>query len=89
MKIIMTPVVERQRARFNISKKPNNCETFLYTKSQTLFKKLDNFRYGFIYKKQFTLRCGIFDEIFEIDIYIQKTRHFALRDVFIYKKPDT
>ena len=36
-----------------------------------------------------TLRYVIFHEIFEVDIYIQKKRHFALLDVFIYKKPDT
>ena len=27
--------------------------------------------------------------IFKFDIYIQKAWHFSLRDVFMYKKPDT
>ena len=62
-----------------ICKKQQNCETFLYTKSRTLFKKLDNFHYVFTYKKQDTLRYGIFHENFEVGIYIQKSWHFALR----------
>ena len=62
---------------------------FIYTKNNTLCKKQDNFRYVFTYKKHDTLRYAIFYEIFEVGIYIQKAWHFALRDVFIYKKPDT
>ena len=69
--------------------KQKNRWTFLYTKSLILFKKLDNSRYVFIYKKRYTLRYGVFHEIFEVGIYIQKAWHFALRDVFIYKKLDT
>ena len=46
--------------------------TFLYTKSQTLCKNQDNFRYVCVYKKQDTLRYVIFHEIFEVGIYIQK-----------------
>ena len=37
--------------------------------------------------RQFTLRY--FHEIFKSDIYIQKSLQFTLRDIFIYKKPDT
>ena len=55
----------------------------LYTQNE---KKLRNV---FIYKKPYTLRYGIFHEIFEAGIYLQKAWHFALRDVFIYKKLDT
>ena len=65
------------------------CETFLYTKIQTLFKKQVYFRYVFIYKKQDTLRYTISHEFFEVGITIQKASHFVLRDVFIYKKKDT
>ena len=36
------------------TKSKNNCETFLITKSQTLFKKQDNFRYV-LYRKSKTL----------------------------------
>ena len=49
----------------------------------------DNLRYVCIYKNQDTLRYTVFHEIFEIGIYIQKSWHFGLRDIFIYKKPDT
>ena len=42
-----------------------------------------------MYKKQDILRYVIFHENFEVGIYIQKARHFALRDVLIYKKPGT
>ena len=41
-----------------------------------------------VLKKQHTLRSRIFNEIFEVGIYIQKVWHLALRDVFIYKKLD-
>ena len=78
-----------KRARFYIQKHQKICEIVLYTKSQTLFKKLDNFRYVFIYNKPYTLRYRIFHEIFDVGIYIQKARDFALRDIFIYKKLDT
>ena len=63
--------------------------TFLYTKSLTLHKKQDNIRYIFINKTQGTLRYAIFHENFEFGIFLQEACHFALRDVFIYKKPDT
>ena len=81
MKITMTAIVESQRARYYIQKKQKNCET--------LKKKLDNSRCVFVLKKQYILRYRIFDEIFEVGIYIQKASHFGLRDVFIYKKLDT
>ena len=62
----------KDNAHVYIHKNQNNCETFLYTKSKTIFKKLDNSRYVFIYKKPYTLRYGIFHEIFEVGIKIQK-----------------
>ena len=47
-------------------------------------------RYVFIHKKQDTLRYAIFMKILKLAfIYIQKEGHFALRDVFKNKKPDT
>ena len=52
---------QRKKTRTFIYKKSkNNCQTFLYTKSETLFKKLDNFRYAFISKKLYTWRSVIF-----------------------------
>ena len=44
MKITMTAIIKRQSARL-YTKKAKHCETCLYTKSQTIFKNLDN-RYG-------------------------------------------
>ena len=43
-----------------------NGKTFLYAKSQTLFTKLDNFRYVFIYKNSYTLRYRIFHDFFNL-----------------------
>ena len=40
---------------FLYTQKSKICETFLYTKSQTFFKNLDNFRYVFTYKMPYTL----------------------------------
>ena len=67
------------------SKKMRN--VCIYRKSQTLFKKQDNFRYVFIHKSPDTLRYTIFHEIFEIGIYIyiQKALHFALHGVLTLK----
>ena len=45
MEITITTISERQRARLYIYKKQKNLETFLYTKSQTLCKNQENFRY--------------------------------------------
>ena len=59
MKIRMTTILERQRARFYIyTKSKTKCETFLQTKSQTLCTKQDNFRSVFFIQEatQFTLR---------------------------------
>ena len=53
MKITITSIIKRQRAHL-YTQKAKNCETFLYTKSQTLFKKLDNLRYVLLYKKAYT-----------------------------------
>ena len=75
---------------FIYTKSKKNCQMFLYTKSRTLFKKLDNFRYVFIYKKPYTWRYGIFmkflklaftykkhDTLGYVTFFIQKARHFA------------
>ena len=50
-----------------------------------MYKKLDNFRYVFIYNKGCTLRYGVLHEISEVGIYIKKAWHFVLRDIFIFK----
>ena len=63
----MTPIGERQRARFiyTKSKKIAKC-LYIYTKSQTLCKKQDNLRNFFIYKNPDTLRYPISHENFKI-----------------------
>ena len=76
MKITMTAIIERQRERL-YTQKAKNCEIFLYTKSQTLFKKLDNFRYVFIYKNLDTSQKA---RQFAIRFNIQKSGTFALPD---------
>ena len=70
MKIMMTAIIERQRARL-YTQKAKNCQTFLYiyTKSQTLLKKLDNFRYIFFIQKAIHLTLRDYHEIFEVGIY--------------------
>ena len=73
---------------YSIQKEKQISKRF-YTKSRALFKNHDNFRSIFIYKKQDTLRYTIFHEIFEVGVYTQKAGHCALRDIFIYKTPDT
>ena len=50
---------------FIYTKSKKKCEMFLYTKTRTLFKKLDNFCYVLYTKTDF-------HEIFEVGIYIQK-----------------
>ena len=65
------PITERQRARFYIYKKQKNVKClYIYTKIQTLCKNQDNLRYVFIHKKPDNLRYAIFNEIFEIGVYI-------------------
>ena len=71
-----------------IHKKRKKCNTFSYTKNHTLFKKLDNSRYVYIYKKAIHLTLLDFRENFEVGIYIQKVWQFALHD-FLYTKYQT
>ena len=78
----MTVISERQCARFYIYKKQNNCQTFLYTKIQTLCKKQDSFPFVFMYKMQGTLLYAIFHENVEIGFYIKK--YDTLRYVTFY-----
>ena len=80
----------KDTAHVYIHKKQKNCGAFLHTKSHTLFKKLDNFRYVFIYKSD-TLdvtgflwnfwSCHLYTKSMTLcvtwRVYIQKARHFA------------
>ena len=86
MKIMMSAIIERQHARLYEQK----AKKIAKTKSRTLFKKLDNFRYVFIYKKPYTWRYRISWNFWSWHLYakkitlcvtwrfyIQKARHFA------------
>ena len=75
----------RKTKRTIIYKEQKNCETFLYTKSLTLFRKLDNFCYVFIYKKPYTWSYGIFMKFLKLAFIYKK--HDTLRNVkFLYTK---
>ena len=72
----------------NFSKSKTISITFLYTKIQTLFKKLDNSRYVFKYKKPYTWRYGIFMKFLKLAFIFKK--HDTLRYVtFLYTKSKT
>ena len=71
MKIRMTAIIERQRARL-YTQKAKNCETFLDTKNLTLCQKARKFPLRFCIQKAIKLMFRDFHEIFEVGIYIQK-----------------
>ena len=56
---------------YDDTQKAKKFRNALYTKSQKLFKKLDNFHYV-LYIKTIHLTLRGFHEIFEAGIYIQK-----------------
>ena len=80
----MTPISERQCARFYMYKKAKKCETIIniYKKSDTL-QKARQFSLRFYSQKSrhFTLR-GFYD-FFEIDIYIY-TKSMTICVTFFY-----
>ena len=87
MKITMTAIIERQRARL-YTKIKKIAKRFIFKKQDT-FQKARQFPLRFYIQKAIHLTLREFHEILEVGIYIQKALHFALRDVFIYKKLDT
>ena len=89
MKITITALSEIQRARFYILKKQKKSwNSYIYIKPD-IFQKARQFPLRFVLKNPDILCYTIFHEIFEVGIYIQNAWNFALRDVFIYKNPDT
>ena len=88
MKITMTAIIERQRARLYTQKAKKSRNVFLYKKPDT-FQKARQFPLRFYIQKAIHLTLRDFHDIFEVGIYIQKAWHFELREVFIYKKLDT
>ena len=86
----MTAIGKRQLVRlYNIYKKGKKLRNVFISKTPDILQKERQFPLRFYSQKarNFTLRD--FHENFEYGIYIQKTWHFALRDDFIYKKPET
>ena len=71
MKITMTAIIERERARLyrQKAKKPRN--VFIFTKPDT-FQKARQFPLRFKYKKKDTLRYAIFHKNVEFGIYLQE-----------------
>ena len=88
MKITMTAIIERQRARLYTQKAKKLRNVFIYKNPDT-FQKARQFPFRFYIQKATHLTLRDFHEIFEVGICIQKAWHFALRDVFIYKNLDT
>ena len=88
MKITITAITERQRARLYTQKAKKLWKIFIYKKPDT-FQKARQFPLRFYIQKAIDLTLRDFREIFEVGIYIQTVWHFALRDVFIYKNLDT
>ena len=95
----MTSINERQGAHL-YTQKSKKCETFLYTKGQTLFKKQDNFCYVLYTKSQTMYVTQFFAKILNlafinkkhayVTFIYKKVRHFAKRNricvTFLYTK---
>ena len=82
MKITLTAMIERQRARLYTQKAKKLPNVFIYKKPHTC-QKARQFPLRFYIQKSIHLTLRYFLEIFGVGIYIQKALHFALRDVFI------
>ena len=67
----------RKKKRTCVYTKSKKIAKRLYTESQTLFEKLDNSRYVFIYKNPYTWRYGIFMKFLKL-AFIHKN-HDTLR----------
>ena len=73
---------------FLYKQKAKNCETILYTKIQTLFKKLDNPRCVFVKKINTLYVMGFFMISLKLE-FLYKI-HYTFRYVtFLYKNLDT
>ena len=71
MKITMTAIIEKQRARLYTQKAKKLRNIFIYKKPDT-FKKAGQFPLRFYIQKAIHLTLRFFHEIFEVCIYIQK-----------------
>ena len=71
MKITMTAIIERQRARLYTQKAKKLLHIFIYKKPDT-FQKSRQFPLRFYIQKAIHLTLRDFREIFEVGIYIQQ-----------------
>ena len=71
MKISMTAIIERQRARLYPQKEKKMLNIFIYKKPNT-FQKARQFPLRFYIQKAINLTLRDFHEIFEVGIYIEK-----------------
>ena len=71
MKITMTAIIERQRARLYTQKAKKLPNVFIYKKPDT-FQKARQFPLRFYTQKSIHSTLRDFHEIFEVGIYIQK-----------------
>ena len=71
MKITMTAIIERQRARLYTQKGKKLANIVIYKKQDT-FQKARKFPLRFYIQKAIHLTLRDFHEIFEVGIYIQK-----------------
>ena len=71
MKIMMTAIIERQRARLYTQKTKKLPNVFIYKKADT-FQKARQFALRYFIQKAIHLTLRDFHEIFEVGIYIQK-----------------
>ena len=71
MKITMTAIIERQRARLYAQKQKKMGNIFIYKKPHT-YQKARQFPLRFYIQKAIHLTLRDFHEIFQVGIYIQK-----------------
>ena len=71
MKITMTAIIDRQRARVHTQKAKKLPNVFIYKKRDT-FQKAGQFPLCFYKQKAIHLTLRGFHEIFEVGIFIQK-----------------
>ena len=71
MKITMTTIIERQRARLYTQKTKKVSKRF-YIQQARHFQKARQFPFRFYIQKAINLMFMDFHEIFEVGIYIQK-----------------
>ena len=89
MKITMTAISERQRARFYIYKKHKNAIQF-YVQKAIHFSKIKKICVPFLYTKSKTLYVTrFFMKILNLEFIYTKSMTLCVSDAFIFKNPDT